>query len=287
MIANYTNRTVTGINVSEITGVQGGKNFFTGNPFAGVVGNNILTNLGINRDLTVGGAATSFIVDGVFNTQPTGFTPSGGNIGFQSFNAETAIGNPYKLFVNGTRPAAATCLVRPGGAVAPNTTYSFALAPVWWDNSVGGFGPFVNNCTTTTRNRTIMIHWTDIPGVKVTISLSAAPMALMPTGPLPPDSDCQARGAYQPASSTSFVWTNSNSHNCGGSLPAVPGGGPTMMNASGFSAPQLLLTPVLFKNLGTPDNFTIKMCADCTVSNPCAGGGTGALAEETEQSMGV
>jgi hypothetical protein len=279
MIANYTNRTVTGINVSEITGVQGGKNFFTGNPFAGVVGDNILANLGINRDLTIGGAATSLIVDGVFNTQPTGSTPSGGNIGFQNFNAETAIGNPYKLFVNGTRPAPATCLVSAGGAVAPNTTYSFAVAPVWWDNSVGGFGPFVNNCTTTTGNQTIAIHWTAIPGVKGYYLAVGGPSGLNATGPLPPANDCQARGAYQPASSVSFVWTGSNSHNCGGSLPTVPGGGPTMMDAGGFSAPQLLLTPVLFKNLGNPDNFTIKMCADCTISNPCAAGGTGALAK--------
>jgi len=278
MIANYTNRTVTGINVSEITGVQGGKNFFTGNPFAGVVGNNILTNLGISRDLTIGGAATSFIVDGVFNIQPAGST-SGGSIGFQSFNAVTSIGNPYKLFVNGARPVAATCLVGSGGALAPNTTYSFAVAPVWWDNSVGGFGPFGNNCKTTTENRTITINWTAIPGVKGYYLAAGGPNGLTPAGPLPPTNDCRAIGAYQPASSTSFVWTGSNSHNCGGSLPAAPGGGPTMMNAGGFYAPQLLLTPVLFKNLGTSDNFTIKMCADCTISNPCAGGGTGALAK--------
>jgi hypothetical protein len=279
MIANYTDKTVTGINVSEITGVQGGKNFFTGNPFAGVVGNNIRTNLGINRDVTIGGAATGFVVDGAFNTQPTGSTPGGGNIGFQSFNALTSIGNPYKVFVNGTRPAPATCLASAGGAVPPDTTYSFAVAPVWWDNSVGGFGPFVNNCKTTTGNRTITIHWTNIPGVKGYYLAVGGPNGLNATGPLPPTNDCQARGAYHPASSTSFVWTGSNSHNCGGSLPPVPGGGPTMMNAGGFYAPQLLLTPVLFKNLGTPDNFTMKMCADCTISNPCASGGTGALAK--------
>ncbi len=52
-----------------------------------------------------------------------------------------------------------------------------------------------------------------------------------------------------------------------------------MINASGFYAPQLLLTPVLFMNLGSSDNFTIKMCSDCKISNPCAGGGTGALAK--------
>jgi len=279
MIANYTNKPVTGISVSEITAVQGGKNFFTGNPFSGVVGNNIQTSLGINRDVTIGGATTSFIVDGVFNTQPAGFTPGGGNIGFQNFNAVTSIGNPYKLFVNGTKPAAATCSIGSGGAIAPDTTYSFAVAPVWWDNSVGGFGPFINNCRTTSENRTITIKWTDIPGVKGYYLAVGGPNGLNASGPLSPINTCQVWGAYHPATSTSFVWTGSNSYNCGGSLPAAPGGGPTMMNADGFYAPQLLLTPVLFKNLGTSDNFTIKMCADCTLSNPCAGGGTGALAK--------
>lgn len=279
MVANYTDKTVSGINVSEITGVQGGKNFFTGNPFTGVVGSNIRANLGINRDVTIGGAATSFIVDGVFNTEPTGSTPGGGDIGFQNFNALTSIGNTYKLFVNGTRPAAATCVVGAGGAIAPNTTYSFAVAPVWWDNSVGGFGPFINKCTTTAGSRTITINWTAIPGVKGYYLAVVGPHGLYASGPLPPTNRCEAWGAYQYATSTSFVWTGSNSYNCGGSLPAAPGGGPTMMNAGGFYAPQLLLTPVLFKNLGTSDNFTIKMCADCTISTPCAGGGTGALAK--------
>jgi len=31
--------------------------------------------------------------------------------------------------------------------------------------------------------------------------------------------------------------------------------------------------------LGTPANGPIVYCSDCTVANPCAGGGTGALAK--------
>ncbi len=278
MVANYMQQAIIGINISEITVLQGGHNFFTGNPFAGVVGNNIQTNLGINRDVTIGGLATSYVVDGVFNSQPASPNIGGGNIGLQSFNVLTSIGNPYKLFVNGARPAAATCSVRSGGAIAPGT-YSFAVAPVWWDGSVGSFGPFLNNCTTIKGNQTVTISWTAIAGVKGYYLAVGGPNGLNATGPLSPINICHAPGAYQYPTSTSFVWTGSNSHNCGGSMPQIPGGGPTMMNASGFSAPQLLLTPVLFKDLGTPVNFTIKMCADCTISNPCAGGGTGALAK--------
>jgi hypothetical protein len=278
MVGNYMQQAVIGINVSEITGLQGGHNFFTGNPFAGVVGNNIQSILGISRDVTISGSATSYIVDGVFNSEPTGASAGGGNIGFQSLNVLTSIGNPYKLFVNGARPPAATCAVSSGGKIAPGT-YSFAVAPVWWDNSVGSFGPFLNNCTTISGNQTVTIHWTAIPGVKGYYLAVGGANGLNATGPLSPINACQASGAYQYATSTSFVWTGSNSYNCGGSIPQAPGGGPTMMNASGFSAPQLLLTPVLFINLGTPVNFTIEMCADCTISNPCAGGGTGALAK--------
>ena len=34
-----------------------------------------------------------------------------------------------------------------------------------------------------------------------------------------------------------------------------------------------------FANLGTPANGTMAYCSDCTVANPCAGSGTGALAK--------
>ena len=32
-------------------------------------------------------------------------------------------------------------------------------------------------------------------------------------------------------------------------------------------------------NLGAPPNGTFAYCSDCTIANPCAGGGTGALAK--------
>jgi hypothetical protein len=41
----------------------------------------------------------------------------------------------------------------------------------------------------------------------------------------------------------------------------------------------LLLAAITQANLGTPANGTIAYCSDCTIANPCAGGGTGALAK--------
>lgn len=37
--------------------------------------------------------------------------------------------------------------------------------------------------------------------------------------------------------------------------------------------------PILFANLGTPANGRIFYCSDCTIANPCAGAGTGAIAK--------
>lgn len=51
------------------------------------------------------------------------------------------------------------------------------------------------------------------------------------------------------------------------------------VTASGTEAIVLALAPVTFAQLGTPSNFTIKGCSDCTVANPCASGGTGAIAK--------
>lgn len=39
------------------------------------------------------------------------------------------------------------------------------------------------------------------------------------------------------------------------------------------------LSAVLFAALGTPANGTFAYCSDCTIANPCAGGGTGAFAK--------
>ncbi len=41
----------------------------------------------------------------------------------------------------------------------------------------------------------------------------------------------------------------------------------------------LLSVGTTFGALGVPDNGTIIYCSDCTIANPCAGGGTGAIAK--------
>lgn len=46
-----------------------------------------------------------------------------------------------------------------------------------------------------------------------------------------------------------------------------------------FDATALKITSTAFARLGTPANGTIKYCNDCAVANPCADGGTGAIAK--------
>lgn len=41
----------------------------------------------------------------------------------------------------------------------------------------------------------------------------------------------------------------------------------------------VVLSSTTFATLGTPVNGTLGYCSDCTLANPCAGGGTGALAK--------
>ena len=45
------------------------------------------------------------------------------------------------------------------------------------------------------------------------------------------------------------------------------------------TADSLAFNGVLFAALGTPNNGTVKYCTNCTIANPCAGGGTGAIAK--------
>lgn len=71
---------------------------------------------------------------------------------------------------------------------------------------------------------------------------------------------------------------NSKTYSGGGDLPYYS------FSKSGTAIPTVLSGPVMlgfttFANLGTPANGTFFYCSDCTIANPCASGGTGALAK--------
>ena len=49
--------------------------------------------------------------------------------------------------------------------------------------------------------------------------------------------------------------------------------------SSSISSGGMLYAAVLETNLGSPANGTVVYCSDCTLANPCAGSGTGAIAK--------
>jgi parallel beta-helix repeat protein len=56
---------------------------------------------------------------------------------------------------------------------------------------------------------------------------------------------------------------------------------PTFVNGSSlnYNATTHAFAAVVFANLGGPANGNFVYCSDCTIANPCAGGGTGAFAK--------
>ena len=69
-------------------------------------------------------------------------------------------------------------------------------------------------------------------------------------------------------------------NNGSGTMPTGCGTGTVSLGPTQIVAPQIVMTPVLHANLGTPQfNGTLVYCADCTIANPCAGSGNGAFAK--------
>jgi hypothetical protein len=74
-------------------------------------------------------------------------------------------------------------------------------------------------------------------------------------------------------------FVDNSSVGCGNDAPGFNFAGTAILSTTGYSGPGVTFLPTLFAALGTPVNGTLYFCSDCTVANPCAGGGTGALAK--------
>lgn len=76
----------------------------------------------------------------------------------------------------------------------------------------------------------------------------------------------------------------STAGNINGNLNSLPGRtfiGPSSLNETGVPKDgALIFAPILFANLGTPTaNGVVLYCSNCTIANPCASGGNGAMAK--------
>lgn len=123
--------------------------------------------------------------------------------------------------------------------------------------------------------------WSRGPGYKGLAVYSAAGVPLMQIG----DNTTKKVGFHQSAvvgfsssgDATQGAMDNGISRN-GASELAVGNG--TQGDTSGqVDLTTIKITATAFAYLGSSPNGTLKYCNDCTVSNPCAGGGTGAIAK--------
>jgi hypothetical protein len=181
------------------------------------------------------------------------------NLGVDIFNRSLSVGPGYSLFSVTAPPPAPTCPVSAGGSVPVFANIQYQFAPIF-PNGSEGTGSLVCLATTTLGNQTVTINWSAIPGVtQYSIYRNGNTVSCSPT------------------TGTTFIDTFAVP--CGQATPAVAAGGPAGMHAGLLWAQTIQLGILGFSSLGAPPNGTFTFCPDCTIANPCAGGGTGALAK--------
>lgn len=200
-------------------------------------------------------------------------------------------------------------LLAPGGSLAA-PSYSFSDSPTsGMHYSVGG-----NYTGFKGRDRT----GTDLSGGSVfidggagtgsgsggNVSLTVAPPGTSGSSQNPPltmltlsgvNGTFTAGGATlvdASATTNELIGQSSSASNAAGGGIRIRGGNATAGNANGGSvtignstgigtgvAGHTFLAGRTFASLGTPANGAVAFCSDCTIANPCASGGTGAMAK--------
>jgi len=228
--------------------------------------------------VTTGGAANQMVVvnnNGTFGQNTnivhnvTGTTLDGilgtssSSLNYPSLQSSQSITVPstYQFVARGSAATGLSCSVAAGGSV-PVGTFSYTVYPVFANGAEGETSaPFT--VTTTSGNQTVNCSWTAASGSPIGYDVARNGQKITNATPM--------------TTTTSF--TDTQSFTSAGSATTVPVGGPSGFNANLAWAPKLIIGSVPFAALGTPVNGTIVYCPDCTIANPCAGAGTGALAK--------
>jgi hypothetical protein len=179
-------------------------------------------------------------------------------------NRSVAVGQGYSLYTTTGPFSAPTCPVSAGGSVPTGFTFQYAYAPIYPNGSEGTLSQL---CTAvpSAGNQTVTLDWTALPGVtKYTLYRGAVGFSAVKLD----NSDIVG---------THYVDTLAIPN--GASAPQSAGGGPSGLHSGLVWGQTLQLGIVGFASLGAPANGTFTYCPDCTIANPCAGGGTGALAK--------
>jgi hypothetical protein len=200
-------------------------------------------------------------------------------------------------------PSAPAAVVSAGGSIAVGT-YIYALAAIDINGNLTTLGTGTS-VTTTTGNQTVTITTPAVP------PSGAVNYALYRNGIFLKDQfgSCNpVLGSFTGAGPGLTFVDSSGGGPCGQSQPNTNlgmaqgvsslgingtafnllGGGFNSVISGTFTANRTVTLPdsnavligsSLFAGLGTPANGTFTYCSDCTVANPCAGSGTGALAK--------
>jgi hypothetical protein len=118
---------------------------------------------------------------------------------------------------------------------------------------------------TTDGTQTITISWIPVPGQFLTRRFRGTPGKMnsidAPSGGISGTTYVDSRANYYSNSTLPLNATASS------------------MGSQGVWASALHISPTVFASLGAPPNGTVVYCPDCTISDPCSGGGRGALAK--------
>jgi hypothetical protein len=189
-------------------------------------------------------------------------------------NALFEVSGAGKVFFPMDVPAApASAVVSAGGSITVGVN-CYAIFAYDKDGGTTTNGP-TTCATTTTGNQTVTItRPATLPGNATGWNAAWYP----PGSPAYNFLSCAA----VPFATTTIVQTFSAG--CGNAFNFVTTAGKANIGSSGLSAQnvstnQLTIIGTTFANLGTPADGTFYFCPDCTVANPCAGSGTGALAK--------
>jgi hypothetical protein len=249
-----------GPNVQDNVIIDGGNAPSSG--FAVTTGNATNTLTVLNNKAVLGQNINA--LQSIAGTTLDGILGTAGTVGsypvMQSLQSITVPSN-YQFVSRGSAVTGLSCTVAAGGSV-PVGTFSYTVYPVFANGAEGEkSAPF--SVTTTTGNQTVNCSWTAPSGSPIGYDVARNGQKITTSTPM----------------TTTTSYSDTQSFTGGGTATTLPVGGPSGINSNLAWAPKIVIGSVPFASLGTPVNGTIVYCPDCTIANPCAGAGTGALAK--------
>jgi hypothetical protein len=239
------------------------------NSFQPLFEGNITQGVQITQGGSSGSCSLTGTSNAIINNLNGGF-PGASATNYQNTNLEfTGTGKAYFAMTTPVAPASVT--VSAGGSLTVGSNCYSIFA---YDKDGGWTVNGPSSCATTTSgNQTVTITRPTLPG-----NATGWNATWFPPGGGSSFLNCTAI----PLATTTLV--QSAASGCGNPFNAYTTAGsanigPTGVSGASVTTNQFTLIPTVFANLGRPIDGTFYFCNDCTVANPCAGGGTGALAK--------